>query len=178
MTNTQILEILKERFENNKHRHLELNWENIEERLTDEKLIVLAKMEETGGEPDVVGYDKEKGQYLFFDCSKETPSGRKNTCYDREGEEKRIKKNIFPSGNVIDMAKEIGIEVLDEEQYFYLQSLEEFDCKTSSWIKTEDKLRKLGGAIFGDCRYKRTFIYHNGADSFYGARGFRGLLRV
>src|SRR5690606_22877978 len=140
------------------------------------KVNALTQMEATGGEPDVIGYDKKTNEYLFCDCSAESPAGRRSTCYDREGLDSR--KEHKPEHNAIDLATAIGIELLDEEQYRWLQSLGDFDLKASSWIKTPDNIRKLGGALFGDRRYGQVFVYHNGAQSYYAARGFRGLLRV
>lgn len=175
----EILEILHSRFEANPHRHPNIEWKDVEERLLENrsKLDSLIKMEETGGEPDIIGI-ASTGEYLYFDCSKETPAGRRKTTYDLVGEEKRNKKKVYPDGNAITMAEEMGIEILDEEQYRLLQSIEKVDLKTSSWLKTPEKIRELGGAIFGDRRFDHVFIYHNGADSFYGARGFRGFLKV
>ncbi len=172
----KILEILKQRFESNMSRHKDIKWEDVEKRLLNniDKLSTLNEMEKTGGEPDVVKY--ENGEYVYFDCSKETPSERRNVCYDRASLESR--KNFKPSNSALDMANEIGIELLDEEQYKYLQGLGEFDLKTSSWLKSPDEIRKLDGAIFGDRRYNRVFIYHNGAESYYGVRGFRGFIKI
>lgn len=174
-----LLDTLKNRFEENMNRHKGINWEDVEKKLKGDtkKLESLNTMEDTAGEPDVIGVDKKTGEYLFCECSPETPE-RRSICYDGEGEEKRNKKGVHPGGNAVDLAKDMGIELLDEEQYRNLQTLGEFDTKTSSWLKTPDKIRKLGGAIFGDRRFDTVFIYHNGADSFYGARGFRGLVRV
>lgn len=174
-----LINILKERFEQNRERHQDIEWSVVERRLTDtpDKLNSLNAMEVTGGEPDVVRYDEQADAYLFFDCSPETPE-RHSICYDQAGEDERTKKGIYPGGNAIELAKQMGIEVLDEEKYRYLQSLGEFDTKTSSWLKTPDSIRKLGGAIFGDRRYGHVFIYHNGAQSFYSGRGFRGVLSV
>jgi len=143
-----------------------------------EKLFSLYQMERTGGEPDVVFYDKEKDEFIFIDCSKESPIGRRNLCYDREAQMQREKKGIHPAGNVIDMANSMGIEVLTWKQYLMLQKIESFDNKTQSWIKTPSDIRKLGGALFADRRYGHVFLYHNSASSFYKGRGFRGLLRV
>jgi len=143
-----------------------------------EKLWSLYEMEMTGGEPDVVGHDKETDEYIFVDCSAESPEGRRNLVYDREAQEKREKKGVYPEGNVIDMAAAMDIEVLTEEQYRDLQKLGDFDTKTSSWVKTPSDIRKLGGAIFMDRRYDHIFVYHNSAPSFYSSRGFRGSLRV
>jgi Protein of unknown function (DUF4256) len=177
-----ILSILKARFDKNSHRHKGMDWAAVQARLESnpEKLWSLNAMEETGGEPDVVEQDKKTGAYIFYDCSAESPKGRRSICYDHEALEKR--KEHKPENSAMEMAKEMGIELLTEEQYRQLQSLqkagENLDTKTSSWIKTPDAIRKLGGALFCDCRYNTVFLYHNGADSYYGARGFRGLLRV
>lgn len=170
------LEVSKERFESNMDRHAGVEWSQVEEKLkgNPDKLWSLAEMERTEGEPDVVG--NEKDEFIFFDCSKESPAGRKSVCYDRAAWESR-KKNK-PETSAMEIAEEIGIEMLDEAQYRYLQELGDFDNKTSSWLKTPDAIRKLGGAIFGDFRFNTVFIYHNGAESYYGARRFRGALRV
>ena len=135
-------------------------------------------MENTGGEPDIVAYDEEADEYVFYDCSPESPDGRRSICYDRAGEDKRNKKGVYPAGNALDLAEAIGVEILDEKQYRALQELGDFDTKTSSWIKTPSAIRDLSGAIFADRRFDHVFVYHNGAQSFYGARGFRGALRV
>lgn len=174
----ELLEILRKRFEKNTTRHKELQWDPIRKKLeaSPEKLWSLDEMELTEGEPDVVGYDKETDEYVFFDCSPESPKGRRSICYDHEALEKR--KMHKPHNSAMNMAAEMGIEILDEEQYRTLQELGHFDSKTSSWLKTPPAVRKLGGAIFGDYRFGRVFVYHNGADSYYGARGFRGTLRV
>lgn len=174
----ELLLVLQQRFEKNKNRHKSMEWAKVAARLkaNPEKLRSLFEMEKTGGEPDVVGYDKKSDAYLFFDCSAETPKGRRSICYDHEALEKR--KENKPENSAIQMATEMGIELLTEEQYFELQKLGNFDTKTSSWLKTPDAIRKLGGAINGDFRYGRTFIYHNGADSYFAARGFRGVVRV
>jgi len=174
----EILEILKKRFEKNMNRHEGFSWEDIVKRLeaNEEKLWSLYEMERTGGEPDVVWYDEETGEYIFVDCSQESPTGRRTVCYDREALEKRKKHK--PKTSAMDMAMEMGIEILTEEQYRELQKVGKFDLKTSSWVKTPDHIRKLGGAIFCDRRYDTVFMYHNGADSYYASRGFRGLLRV
>jgi hypothetical protein len=176
----ELLKTLKVRFEKNMNRHKGLEWPKIQAKLEahPEKLPSLDAMESTGGEPDVVGYDKETGEYIFYDCSAESPQGRRSVCYDGEGQEEREKKGVHPAGNAIDIAAAIGIELLNEDQYRELQKLEEFDTKTSSWIQTPPDIRKLGGAIFADRRYDRVFVYHNSAPSFYAARGFRGSLRV
>ena len=170
--------ILKSRFENNMSRHKGQEWEKIQAKLNADpnKLWSLHEMEKTGGEPDVVGYNSKTGEYLFFDCSTETPKGRRSICYDREALDAR--KEFKPSNNALDMATEMGIEILTEEQYRELQLLGNFDTKTSSWIKTPDEIRKLGGAIYSEYRYGTVFLYHNGAQSYYAVRGFRGALRV
>lgn len=174
----EILGILKERFEKNMNRHKDIKWDKVHAKLENntEKLWSLNEMEATGGEPDVVGYDKEEDQYIFNDCSAESPKGRRSFCYDGEALESR--KQNKPKNSAIDMANDMGIEILTEEQYRYLQTLGTFDVKTSSWVKTPDNIRKKGGAIFCDRRYDTVFMYHNGADSYYSARGFRGLLRA
>jgi hypothetical protein len=174
----ELLHTLKVRFEKNMDRHKGIEWTKVEERLAarPEKLWVLDEMEVTGGEPDVVDYDKETGEYIFFDCSVESPKGRRSICYDLEGLESR--KEHQPENNAIDMAATMGVELLTEEQYRFLQQLGKFDTKTSSWIVTPPEIRKLGGALFGDRRYDHVFVYHNGAQSYYAARAFRGLLKV
>ena len=176
----ELLRILNTRFEKNMNRHKGIEWTKVQAKLevNSEKLWSLNEMELTGGEPDVVGYDKKTGEYIFYDCSAESPKGRRNVCYDREGQEAREKKGVHPEGNAIDMAATMGIELLTEEQYRELQKLGNFDTKTSSWVKTPSDIRKLGGAIFADRRYDHVFVYHNSAPSFYGVRGFRGSLRV
>ena len=173
-----LLSTLQKRFEKNKNRHKGISWKEVVARLetSPEKLWSLQQMEETGGEPDVVGQEKKSGEILFLDCSKETPKDRRSYCYDREALEAR--KEHKPKNNALDVAAEMGIELLSEEQYRELQQLGEFDLKTSSWLLTPDPVRALGGAIFGDRRYDRVFIYHNGVQSYYAARGFRGVLRV
>ena len=174
----ELLGILKNRFEKNMDRHKGLVWDNIQQKLTakPEKLWTLDEMEVTGGEPDVVDYNKTKDEYIFFDCSAETPKGRRSICYDPEALESR--KEHKPKHSAIGMAAEMGIEILTEEEYQQLQQLGNFDAKTSSWLATPAEVRKLGGAIFGDWRFGRVFIYHNGAESYYTARGFRGSLKV
>ena len=174
----ELLGALKARFEKNMNRHKGLEWVKVLAKLEadTEKLWSLNEMERTGGEPDVVGHDKKTGEYIFYDCSAESPKGRRNVCYDREALESR--KEHKPENNAMDMAAAMGIEILTEEQYRELQKLGNFDTKTSSWVKTPSAIRKLGGAIFGDRRYDNVFVYHNGADSYYAARGFRGSLRV
>ncbi len=174
----ELLDILKTRFEKNAKRHKGIAWADVEAKLNKqgEKLWSLNEMEMTGGEPDVVGQDTKTGEYLFFDCSAESPKGRRSICYDHEALESR--KEHKPANSAINMAAEMGIELLDEEQYRMLQTLGAFDLKTSSWIQTPDAIRKLGGAVFCDRRYDTVFLYHNGAESYYAARGFRGVLRV
>jgi hypothetical protein len=174
----ELLGTLKARFEKNMGRHKGLEWAKVQARLeaNAEKLWSLQEMERTGGEPDVVGYDKKTGEYIFYDCSAESPKGRRSVCYDREGLESR--KEHKPENNAVDMAAAMGIELLSEEQYRELQRLGTFDAKTSSWVKTPSEIRKLGGALFGDFRYGNVFVYHNGAQSYYAARAFRGSLRV
>ena len=171
-----LLRALKARFEKNMNRHKGLEWAKVQAKLeaNPAKLWSLHEMERTGGEPDVVGYDKKTGEYNFYDCSAESPKGRRKACYDREAAEKRE----APGGNVIDMAAAMGIELLTEEQYQELQKLGSFDTKTESWVKTPSEIRKLGGALFCDRRYGRVFVFHNSAPTWYSARGFRGSLRV
>ena len=173
-----LLSALKDRFERNTNRHKGHEWAKVETKLKDnpEKLWSLNEMEQTGGEPDVVGHDKKTGEYIYFDCSAETPKGRTSVCYDREGLESR--KEHKPKNNAMDMAAAIGIELLTEEQYLELQKLGEFDTKTSSWVKTPAAIRKPGGALYCERRYGRVFVGHNGAQSYYAARGFRGSLPV
>jgi hypothetical protein len=172
----ELLSTLQARFEENMNRHKGIKWTHIQARLQahPEKLWSLHEMERTGGEPDVVGYDKKTGEYIFYDCSAESPIGRRKACYDREA----AKTRAAPGGNVIDLAAAMGIELLTEEQYRELQRLGEFDTKTESWLKTPSDIRKLGGAIFADRRYGRVFVFHNTAPTWYSARGFRGSLRV
>lgn len=174
----ELLATLQTRFEKNMHRHKGIDWAKVRARLTakPEKLLSLYEMEYTEGEPDVVGFDKKTGEYVFYDCSPESPKGRRSICYDREALNAR--KEHKPRSSAMDMAAEIGIELLTEEQYRELQNLGEFDLKTSSWIATPADVRKLGGALFCDRRYNKVFLYHNGADSYYAVRGFRGSLRV
>ena len=174
----ELLHTLKNRFEKNNHRHPSIEWQKVQAKLegSNSKLWSLNEMERTGGEPDVVGYDEQKDEYIFYDCSKESPKGRRKVCYDCEALESRKKHK--PENNAIDMATSMGIELLTEEQYRALQKLDEFDMKTSSWIQTPSDIRKLGGALFCDRRYGHVFVYHNGADSYYSVRGFRGSLRV
>lgn len=173
-----LLNTLKARFEDNMNRHKGLVWTQVQAKLEANpvKLWSLNEMERTGGEPDVIGFDKKSGEYIFCDCSAESPKGRRSLCYDRAALEAR--KENKPAGSAVDMATSIGIEILTEEQYRELQNLGDFDTKTSSWIDTHLEIRKLGGAIFCDRRYNHVFTYHNGADSYYGSRAFRGLLRV
>lgn len=172
------LKVLKARFEKNMNRHKGLEWAKVQARLeaNAEKLWSLNEMEGTGGEPDVVGHDKKTGEYIFYDCSTESPKGRRSVCYDHEALESR--KEHKPENSATEMAADMGIELLTEEQYRELQQLGNFDTKTSSWIKTPSAIRKLGGALFADFRYGNVFVYHNGAESYFGARAFRGSLRV
>ncbi len=174
----ELLDTLKERFYNNPGRHKGIKWDDVAARLEADgtKLWTLAEMERTGGEPDVVGRDKKTGEVVFFDCSAETPKGRRSLCFDRAAWESR--KEHKPASDAETVAKEIGIELLTEEDYKNLQKLGEFDLKTSSWVQTPADVRRLGGALFGDRRFGRVFTYHNGAESYYGARGFRGKVRV
>jgi hypothetical protein len=174
----EVLKTLKTRFEKNMNRHKGLEWAKVQAKLeaNTEKLWSLNEMERTGGEPDVVSHDKNTGEYIFYDCSAESPKGRRSLCYDRKGLESR--KEHKPNNNAIDMAVAIGIELLSEEQYRELQKLGNFDTKTSSWVKTPVEIRKLGGALFCDRRFDHVFVYHNGAESYYGSRGFRGSLWV
>lgn len=172
----ELLSTLKARFEKNRNRHKDLEWTKVEAKLEPEKLWSLNEMERTGGEPDVVGYDEKTGEYIFYDCSAESPKERRSICYDREALEAR--KEHKPENTAMDVAAAMGIELLTEEQYRALQQLGNFDMKTSSWVKTPANIRKLGGALFCDRRYDKVFVYHNGADSYYAARGFRGSLRV
>ena len=174
----ELFRTLKDRFEKNMNRHKGLEWAKVQAKLeaNTEKLWSLNEMERTGGEPDVVGHDKKTGEYIFYDCSAESPDGRRSVCYDREGLESR--KEHKPENNAIDMAAAMGIELLTEEEYRALQKLGNYDTKTSSWLKTPSEIRKLGGALFADFRYGNVFVYHNGAQSYYGGRSFRGSLRV
>ena len=174
----EIIQTLKRRFEKNMNRHKGISWEDVAKKLESkpEKLWSLFKMEETGGEPDLTGKDKKTGEYIFIDCAAESPRGRRSICYDREALNAR--KEHKPANSAMDLAAEMNTEILTEEQYRELQELGEFDLKTSSWIKTPEPIRRLGGALFCDRRYNHVFVYHNGAESYYGARGFRSLLRV
>ena len=176
----ELLKVLKARFEKNMSRHKGIEWANVQAKLDSEdsgsKLWTLYEMERTGGEPDVIGHDAATGEYIFCDCSAESPKVRRSVCYDREALESR--KEYKPENSAVDMAAEIGIELLTEEQYRELQKLGEFDKKTSSWVQTPADIRKLGGAVFCDRRYGHVFLYHNGAESYYAARGFRGLLKI
>lgn len=173
-----LLEALRRRFEKHMSRHARLAWDHVEARLSASpgKLWSLGEMERTGGEPDVVGRDEKSGEYLFYDCSAESPAGRRSVCYD--GDALRSRKEHKPKDSALDMAAAMGVEILTEDQYRELQTLGHFDTKTSSWVKTPADIRKLGGAVFCDRRYGRIFLYHNGAESYYAARGFRGVLRV
>jgi hypothetical protein len=174
----QLLRKLKVRFEKNMNRHKGLEWAQAQAKLdaSAEKLWSLSEMERTGGEPDVVGHNKKTDEYIFYDCSAESPNGRRSVCYDRDALD--LRKENKPADNALDMAAAMGIELLTEEQYRELQKLGDFDTKTSSWVKTPSHIRKLGGAIFCDRRFNTVFVYHNGAESYYAARGFRGLLRI
>ncbi len=174
----ELIQILKTRFEKNPKRHENIKWEDVQKKLesSPENLWSLNEMERTEGEPDVVGHDKKTNEYFFIDCSAESPKGRRSLCYDRKALDSR--KENKPANSAIDLANEIGIEILNEKQYRELQTLGNFDLKTSSWIKTPDEIRKLGGAVFCDNRYNTIFLYHNGAESYYAARGFRGVLKV
>ncbi len=174
----ELLKTLKARFEKNMDRHKGLDWAKVQAKLeaNPEKLWSLSEMERTGGEPDVVGFDKKSGEYLFYDCSAESPKERRSICYDREALDAR--KENKPKNSAVDMATAMGVELLTEEQYRELQKLGNFDLKTSSWVKTPPDIRKLGGALYCDRRYNQVFLYHNGADSYYAARGFRGSLSV
>ena len=174
----ELLRALETRFENNMNRHKDLEWVGVQARLeaNREKLIALNEMERTGGEPDVVAQDKKTGEYIFYDCSAESPQGRRSVCYDREGLDSR--KEHKPENTAMEMAAAMGIELLTEEQYRELQKTGNFDSKTSSWLKTPPEIRKLGGALFADFRYGNVFVYHNGAQSYYAVRGFRGSLRA
>ena len=174
----ELLSTLKARFEKNMSRHKGLDWTKVQAKLESnaEKLWSINEMETSGGEPDVVGHDKKTGEFIFYDCSAESPKGRRSVCYDREALDAR--KENKPKNSALDMAAAMGIELLKEEEYRELQKLGNFDLKTSSWVKTPADIRKLGGALFCDRRYNQVFLYHNGADSYYAARGFRGLLRV
>lgn len=178
MQHEKLLGILRRRFEENTGRHKGIAWENLQARLESnpEKLWPLHEMEKTGGEPDVVGYDKRTGEYIFYDCSPESPKGRRSLCYDRGGLEAR--KEHRPKNSAVDMAAGMGIELLTEKEYRALQELGDFDAKTSSWVRTPADIRQLGGALFADFRYGKVFVYHNSAPSYYSARGFRGSLRV
>lgn len=175
----EFLKVLKVRFEKNMNRHQDLDWAEVQSRLETAEpgtLWSLYEMERTGGEPDVTGYDKNTGKYIFYDCSAESPAGRRNVCYDREALDSR--KEFKPKDTALDLAEAMGIELMTEEQYRELQKMGNFDTKTSSWLKTPDDIRKLGGAIFADRRYNHVFVYHNGASSYYAVRGFRGSLKI
>ena len=178
MPDEELIALLKNRFEENMNRHMELDWTKLQVKLeaSPEKLDSLRKMELTGGEPDVVALDETTGEYIFYDCSPESPVGRRNLCYDQEALESR--KEHKPAGSAAQTAADMGIELLSEAQYRQLQTLGRFDLKTSSWVRTPVNIRMLGGAIFCDRRYDTVFVYHNGAESYYGSRGFRGVLRV
>ena len=174
----ELLTILEKRFENNRERHQDLKWEDVEKKLIEnpEKLWSLNEMEETAGEPDVIGFDKKTNEFLFCDCAAESPKLRRSFCYDHEALESR--KEHKPKDSALNRASEMGTTLLDETQYRNLQKLGSFDTKTSSWLLTPPEIRKLGGAIFGDCRFNHVFVYHNGAESYYGGRGFRSVLKV
>ena len=174
----ELINTLKERFEKNMNRHKGIDWAKVSAKLEADsgKLWSLNEMESTGGEPDVVGMDKKTGEYIFYDCAAESPKGRRSLCYDRQALDSR--KEFKPKNNALDLADSMGIEILDEEQYRHLQKFGNFDTKTSSWLKTPADIRKLGGAIFADFRYGNIFVYHNGAESYYAGRGFRGSLKV
>jgi hypothetical protein len=174
----ELLQILKTRFQKNANLHKGIEWSKVQAKLekNTDKMWSLQEMERTGGEPDVVGYDEKTGEYIFFDCSPESPNGRRSLCYD--GDALRSRKEHKPQNSALDLADEMGIELLTEEQYRQLQTLAKFDLKTSSWVQTPANIRKLGGALFCDRRYDTVFLYHNGAESYYAARGFRGSLRV
>ncbi len=174
----ELLIVLKERFDKNKNRHKSREWAKVQEKLVSDgkKLWSLSEMERTGGEPDVVGFGKKTGEYIFYDCSAESPKGRRSLCFDREGWE--FRKEHKPESDAVSVAAAMGVEVLTEDEYRELQKLGEFDLKTSSWVQTPSEIRKLGGAIFCDRRFGRVFTYHNGAESYYAARGFRGSLKV
>jgi hypothetical protein len=178
MKSEELLKVLKARFEKNMNRHKGLEWAKVQARLEahSEKLRSLQEMERTGGEPDVVGQDTKTGEFIFYDCSADSPKGRRSFCYDPEALESR--KEAKPKDSAVGMATAMGIELLTEEEFRELQKLGEFDTKTSSWLKTPPEVRKLGGAIFGDRRFNRVFVYHNGAESYYAGRGFRGSLRI
>lgn len=176
----ELLSTLKARFEKNPNRHKGLEWAKVQAKLEakGEKLWSLVEMERTGGEPDLTGVDEEAEEYLFVDCSDQTPMGRRNVCYDGKAQQEREKHGVHPAGNAVDWAAAMGIELLTEEQYRQLQQLGEFDTKTSSWLKTPVDIRKLGGALFADRRYNHVFVYHNSAPSFYSVRAFRAMLRI
>jgi hypothetical protein len=176
----ELLNTLKDRFETHRNRHKGFDWLKVQAKLEahPEKLSSLYAMESTGGEPDVVDYDEKTDEYIFYDCSEQSPKGRRSICYDGEGQEIREKKGVRPAGNAVDLAAAMGVQLLNEDQYRHLQKLGEFDTKTESWLQTPANIRKLGGAIFGDRRYDQVFVFHNSAPSFYASRGFRGSLRV
>lgn len=176
----ELIKTLQVRFEKNMQRHNGLLWPKIQAKLEahPEKLASLYAMETTGGEPDVIGYDPETDEYIFYDCAAESPNGRRSICYDRDGLKEREKKGVHPAGNAVDLAAAMGIELLNEDQYRGLQKLGEFDTRTESWIQTPPEIRKLGGALFCDRRYGQVFVFHNSAPSFYAGRGFRGSRRV
>ncbi|MEM7799268.1 MAG: DUF4256 domain-containing protein [Chloroflexota bacterium] len=176
----ELISTLKARFEQNMNRHPDLEWSLIAARLekASNKVASLHAMEATGGEPDVVGFDEASGEYIFYDCAPQSPDGRRKICFDQDGEDQRTKKGLFPAGNAVALAEAMGVEILNEEAYRALQALGEFDTKTSTWIVTPTPIRERGGALFAERRYDHVFVYHNGAQSFYSDRGFRGSLRV
>ena len=176
MTTNELLQTLRNRFEKNKHRHASIAWEDVESRLNAKNLEILLRMEETGGEPDVIAYEAARNQYLYADCSPESPSGRRSLCYDRQAQDAR--KEFKPAHNAVEMAQEMGITLLTEQEYRLLQQYGAVDIKTSSWIQTPNDIRLLGGALFMEHRYAHVFVFHNGAQSYYAARGFRGALRI
>jgi len=175
-----LIKILEKRFEKNSNRHKGIKWEKIKNILESErkKIISLYAMETTGGEPDVISFDGKTEEYFFCDCSEQSPKGRRNVCYDQDAQNEREEKGVFPAGNAVSLAKDMGIELLTKDQYQMLQQVVKFDTTTSSWLKTPEEIRKFGGAIFADRRYNHVFIYHNSAPTFYSSRGFRGVLRV
>lgn len=173
----QLIKILEDRFQSNNKRHINIKWEDVLKKiLISDKIVTLMQMEETGGEPDVIKYDEIKNKYIFCDCSTESPIGRRSLCYDDNALESR--KNFKPVGSAMNLSNSIGIRILNEEEYLYLQTLGDFDNKSTSWIATPNEIRSLGGSLFGDKRYGRTFIYHNGAESYYSSRGFRGIVEI
>jgi len=176
----ELIKTLRIRFENNTEHHKGLDWSKIQAKIESQpaKLGALFAMESTGGEPDVVGFDENTGEFIFYDCSEQSPAGRRSIAYDGLAQQDRERKGVFPAGNAVNLAAEMGVELLDEIRYRELQTLGEFDTKTESWLATPSEIRQLGGAIFADCRYGRVFVFHNSAPSFYSSRGFRGMLKV